>query len=612
MQRWNKTGFGIAAIGLLAAAGMAHAAQDVAVEYTMRLHQPQTQTVDIEMVILDAPAGRNEVKLPVWRPGRYVIDDYAGTIRTLEAVAEDGTMLDMEKVTKSSWHIENPERGDLHIHYQIYANALNNRTRHGDETHAYLSGCAVFLYSPDLRHEPARVFIDAPEDWRTATGLEADPDHDDAYLAPDYDILLDSPFEIGIHEMFTFDVRGVPHEFVLWGYADLDEQQLAEDITAIVELQADIFGDIPYERYVFFVHSQPGLRGGTEHWNSTIMQTTPQAFEEEDLYFNFLRLTSHETFHTWNVKRLRPSGITPYDYQRENYTRLLWFSEGSTSYYDDLTLVRADITTPDFYLDRMATTANSHFNRPGRHTQSLEDSSFDAWIKFNRPTPDSHNSTISFYGPGALASLMLDLEMRDRTDNEATYDDVMREMYQRFPLEDGGFDSDDLLGVINELTGSDFDPFFDRYIRGTEEFDLQGKLEIAGLELYHDSQADDGERAERIDLGLNLRTRDGLAEVSRVSIDGPAYEAGLIHGDQIVALNGRRLRAGDLSDALEKVEPGDTVRITFMRWDEMHEVEVPAESRADGRWRIRRVEEPTDRQREIYESWIGHPWPSDD
>lgn len=606
-------------------------------EYAVGLSRAATQMIDVSVAAPDLAPGTTHVDfvLPAWRPGKYAILDTAGTVRDVRARSGRGEPLAVEKTDKQTWRVAANGEGGVVLDYRVYANSLGDRTRHADDTHAFISPSSVMMYVPERRERPVRVRIDAPDGWQVATGLSPEGEDPRVLAAADYDVLVDSPLEIGLHEAQRFEVDGVPHEIVVWtagqgipkedtegGNANWD--RMPEDFAAIVREQREIFGDLPYERYVYLVHAYPGGSGGTEHLNSTAMGTSPKTFEDEKTYDRFLGLVSHEMFHTWNVKRFRPAGLVPYDYTRENYTDLLWVAEGVTSYYDDLTLARAGLMGRDDYLKRLGDSIDALRRRPGAAAQSLAESSFDAWIKFNRPTPDSVNSTVSFYDKGALASLVLDMEIRRRTEGRASLDDAMRTMYRRFPLGGPGYTTADLIAVLNDITGSRFEAFFEKHIAGVEPLDFESALSVVGLELTgvksaktdggtEDAHAGEESSAKseprgRAYIGLKVEQRDGLAAVTSVLADGPAYEAGVNVADLIVAMNGRRLRSGDLEARVERMKPGDEVRLTLLRHDELREVRFKAGEQPDGKWKVRRIKEPTPAQRAAYESWLSEPW----
>lgn len=577
-------------------------AREVVVEYTVSLHRAKSQMVDISMRLPNPDGTPIELHLPTWRPGKYLILDPAGTIVSITAFDNDGQPLAIQKTGKSTWRVETYLAGDVVIAYSLYANSLGDRTRHADDTHAFLSGSSVFLYTDRLRHKPLRVVVTAPEGWQVATGLAADPGTPNAWLAPDYDVLVDSPLEIGEHELIGFAVDGVPHDIVIWGPVEPDAERLAADFAAIVRVQRDVFegpgGALPYQRYVFLIHAQPGIGGGTEHLNSTIMHTRPATFTSDSSYAGFLGLVSHEMFHTWNVKRLRPAGLTPYDYQHENYTDLLWVAEGTTSYYDDVTLVRAGLLDPGKYLAQMARTISRERRRPGSGVQSLADSSYDAWIKFNRSTPNDINSTVSFYSKGALVSLMLDMELRTKTANRVCLDHVLRDLYRRHPLASGGFTTADMLAVLEARSGSSFEDFFEAFVSGTEPLDLELAFAAAGVELL----------PEEVPAGsyLGISMRDEA--VRSVRTDGPGFDAGVQVNDILLTIDGETL-AGSLGEFLEEVSPGTGLVLGLERRGEPREIEVVTIAQPIKGWTLERVADPSEAQRRVYESWLGQPWP---
>lgn len=619
----------VAAVAILSRAGdslqaAASAGDDAPVRYRVILDAPQTQMVTIELHIPAVEGDVIDFHLPVWRPGKYLVIDPAGTVRDVTARTMTGRGVPIEKIRKSAWRISPNPGTPITVRYRVYANSLGDRTRHVDDTHAFLSGSSVFLFAEALRFAPLEVHIDAPEGWKIASGLEFAPGSDTVLIAPNYDVLADSPIEIGEHDFIRFEALGKPHDIVIWGEGEFDAERLVDDFRDIVEVQHDVFGgELPYERYVFLIHAGRNAGGGTEHLNSTIMQTSKASLEgslsSNSAYHRFLGLVAHEFFHIWNVKRLRPAGLQPYDYERENYTDLLWVAEGTTSYYDDLTLARTGVYSADRYIDVLANAINGLQGRPGRLVQSLADSSFDAWIKFNRSTPDDVNSTISFYSKGALVSLLLDMEVRRATGNAVTLDTVMREMYERFPLEGGGFTTADLMAVIEELTGKDIEPFFAAYVRGTEELDYAKALEVVGLEPHF--RANSRERdADREDASgapaLPRRATLGIAltgtTVRSVESSGPAYAAGIMPGDELVALNRRRITSSSvLSDLISEFDPGDEVTLLYFRHDELRELTVALGGEPDGRWTIRRIKEPTAEQKAAYYTWLRHPWPGE-
>ena len=579
------------------------------IEYTVSLNAPHTQMVDIRMVIRNVAGPVLDVAMPVFRPGRYEVLNLAGGVRDVRALTSKGRSLPIVKTDKTTWRITTDGAEEVMVTYRVYANSLGDRTRHVDDTHAFLSAAAVFFHVPHRLNDPLLVNVEAPASWKIATGLESVPGNPRKLLAPNYDVLVDSPLEIGLHDLLEFEVNGKPHQIVIWGGAKYDPDKLKADFTKIVKSQATLFGDMPYRRYVFLVHVGPGASGGTEHLNSTIIQRPRQSLENPEAYKGFLRTVSHEFFHTWNVKQFRPAGIHPYDYMRENYTDLLWVAEGSTTYYADLTNVRVGINKADDYLRTLSDAIHTLRNRPGARVQSLAESSFDAWIKFSRSIPDDANFTVSFYDVGALASLLMDMELRSRTRNRVSLDDVMREMYRRFPLTGTGYTTADLIALLETMSESQWSDFFARYIRGTEPYPFESALEVVGLELSIQAEKKGDSIVQTPYAGLNLAERNGGAVVWLVLSDGPAYEAGVVVGDEIVAVNDRRVSASQFDEWIALLLPGDRVTLHIIRHDQLRTISFNLAGKPNGRWTLSRTKDPTDSQKVAYQSWMGQEWP---
>ena len=627
--------------GLSACAAASHAHhlhQDAVVVYRVSFPAPQTQRVEIDTVLPSGGRESLELRLPTWRPGRYSILNPVGTLRSIHAEASDGSPLELTQVGPSAWRVATGGADAVRVRTSLFADSLGDRTRHVDATHAFLSGSSVFLYDPELRAAPVRVELDLPAGWGVATGLEFEPGRTDVLVAADYDVLVDSPLELGRHDRLEFEAAGARHEIVIWPPGvPHDPERMTGDFAKIVAAQAEIFGRVPYERYVFLIHAGAGAGGGTEHLNSTIMQTSRGAIEgsrdDSAAWKRFLGLVAHEFFHTWNVKQLRPAGIHPYDYQNENLTDLLWLAEGGTSYFGDLSLARAGLTKESKYLDGLANSVDAMRRRPGSAVQSAAASSLAAWTHGGR-SDDDVNTEVSFYSKGLLVSLWLDMELRSRSGGAAGMDEVFRLLFERYPLSGPGYTTDDLIAVLDELSGSSFAADFERYVSGVETLPLERVLQTAGLELRFEPDKDktpkatedsaseeplneegdeeDDEVPLKAYIGLRLSGGGSGSTVSAVYSDGPAYPAGVLVGDEVIALDGRRLRSGDLDKRLEDLDPGASVTLHLMRRDELFPLEVTLAGIPAGKWTLKRVEEPSEAQRATYASWIGQPWPGDE
>jgi predicted metalloprotease with PDZ domain len=428
------------------------------------------------------------------------------------------------------------------------------------------------------------------------------------FLADNYDHLIDSPFEIGEHRVLSFEVDGKQHRIVVWGHGSEDEARLVSDTQKIVQAARDFWGELPYDQYTFFLLlGGKSAGGGLEHRNSTSLLLPRFIFKPDRSYERFLTLTSHEFFHVWNVKRLRAAGLGPFDYTEEAYTTLLWAMEGITEYYTDLLLVRAGLLTKERYLERLADNIVTLQGTPGRQLQSLECASFDAWIKLYRPDENSVNTSVSYYLKGAIVAALLDLEIRQRTAGKYSLDDVMRHLYQAYPVDGPGVaDRDGYVKAIKQVTDQDLSDFFERYIAGTDELPYDELLGGAGLKLRWDWE-DKTNGAAKPTFGVRLKQANGQLLVASVLSDGPAYAAGLHADDEIVAIDGYRVNdEGSLRERLHDRRMDDTVTLTVFRREELRTIDVALAPAPHDTLVIEPVAEPTTAQQRICAEWLGH------
>jgi len=400
----------------------------------------------------------------------------------------------------------------------------------------------------------------------------------------------------------------------IWGAGNEDETRVKEDLAKIVEQGAQIFGGLPYEHYTFIVHLQPNIGGGLEHLNSTTLQANPYTFKPRKEYVKFLGLAAHEYFHLWNVKRIRPQALGPFDYEHENYTRALWISEGFTDYYGQQLLRRAGLTTVTEYLENLASDLAEYEQTPGRQEQSAEAASFDAWIKYYRPDENTPNSAISYYTKGALLGWLLDFEIRTRTGGRKTLDDVMRYLYENYALRGMGFPEPGLKGIFEKVAGADLTDFFKRYVSGTDEIDFNRYLRLAGLQLegsYQPSPLDEpedkdkkSEQAPRGDLGFRMRPSGDRILVSAVLAGTPAYEGGVNAGDEVVALDGQRLDAHNFDHRMSALQPGQRVTLTLFRREKLMTLDLTARQKPPDRYTIKTVKDANAEQRTLYQAWL--------
>ena len=578
------------------------------VGYALAMTRPHTHLFEVAITVDGWREPRLDLVVPSWTPGSYMIRDYARHVQEF-AAESDGHPARWEKTAKDTWRIETPMGGRIRATYKVYAHDLTVRTCHLDGTHGFATGAAVFAYVPGLTGEPVTLEVTVPQRWQVATGLEALGGGNGIFRfrARDFDELVDGPVECGTHRLLAFDVDGVPHRIALWGRGNEDETRLVEDTRAIVQAQRDFFGGLPYKQYTFIHHLAAG-RGALEHRNSAVFLVDRFGFRPRASYEKFLELVSHEFFHVWNVKRFRPAPLGPFDYRRENHTRQLWAMEGVTSYYEKRFVLAAGLYAKERFLERIAEDAATLRAQPGRALQSLEHASYDAWIKQYRPDENTTNSSISYYLKGELVALMLDLDIRSLTSRAHSLDDVLRHLAHQATLDDAGFpEPDGYLGAVETVAGAHggaFRRFFERYVAGTEELDLDRALGHAGLRIDWSVRGASG--GERIGwLGVATRPEGRGLVVTSVRSDGPAFAAGVYAGDEMVALDGQRVDDGKLAARLAEKPPGTTARVALFRRDELLEVAVTLGETPPDAATIVPVDSATPAQAALREAWLA-------
>ena len=422
------------------------------IAYTLGMSKPHSHLFEVTVTIDGWNEPAIELVIPSWTPGSYMIREYARHVQEF-SVEADGKAARWQKTAKDTWRIETPLQGRVRASYKVYAHDLTVRTCHLDGTHGFATGAAVFMYVSGRVKEPVSLEVTVPFRWQVATGLEPQGGGNNIFRfkARDFDELVDCPLECGTHRLLPFDVDGIPHKIALWGRGNEDENRLVEDTKRIVEAQKKFFGGLPYRHYTFIHHLAQG-RGGLEHRNSAVFLVDRWGFRPAGAYERFLELVSHEFFHVWNVKRVRPRPLGPFDYRSENHTRQLWTMEGVTSYYEKRFVLAAGLYGKDRFLERLGEAIAQLQAQPGRTRQSLESSSFDAWIKHYRPDENSANSSVSYYLKGEVVALLLDLEIRALTSRKKSLDDVVKHLTHQATLDDAGFaEPDGYLATVEKV-----------------------------------------------------------------------------------------------------------------------------------------------------------------
>jgi predicted metalloprotease with PDZ domain len=475
------------------------------------------------------------------------------------------------------------------------------RTNHLDATHGYFNGAALFFRIPGLEKQPIQVTIVPPKpEWHITTPLPAVPEQPNTFQAADFDTLVDSPFEIGCHELHQFQILGKSHELAIWGKGNANPAKMIPDIQKIIEVEAQLFGGLPYERYIFLLHLSSQGNGGLEHKYACSLNYPRFGFRAQDKYDRFMQLVAHEFFHLWNVKRIRPKALEVFDYDQENYTPSLWFSEGTTSYYDLVIPFRAGIYDTKSFLSKLGKEITRFQTTPGRLVQPLSESSFDAWIKLYRPDANSSNSQISYYLKGEMVSFLLDLLIRQQHGNQRSLDDVMRQMWQQFGQAEIGFTPEQLQTVIQSVAGMDLGDFFERYVDGTQELPFNQYLEPFGLQVLGDDEEEPVPY-----LGVKAQTENGREAIKLVEAGSPAQLGGIAPGDELLAIDGIRVTAAGLSDRLKDYQSGDTIQVTVFHQEQLGTYPVTLASPRSSRYQVVSVEHLSPTQTKNFENWLG-------
>ena len=586
-----------------AAAASAQSAPEP-IRYTLSFPAPQTHYVEVTASV---PTGRRadvDLMMAVWTPGSYLVREYARNVEAVTASGPDGRALSVDKSKKNHWRIATGGAPTITLRYRVYSREMSVRTNWVETDFALLNGAPTFITLADLSPRPHEVILNPASGWkRSITALPAMAGGDHRYRAPDYDTLVDSPIVIGNPAVYDFEVEGKKHSLVNVGEAGVfDGARAAKDLETIVKEDRRLWGFLPYDRYVFFnMITESG--GGLEHKNSTVLMTNRWSTRTRRAYLAWLELASHEYFHAWNVKRLRPAELGPFDYENENITRSLWIAEGFTDYYADLQVLRAGLQTRDEYLEDLSSTIELLQSTPGRLVQSAEMASFDAWIKYYRPDENSNNTTISYYTKGTVIAFLLDAKIRKATNGTKSLDDVMRAAYQKFSGPKG-YTPEEFRAVAEQVAATSLQAFWDAAVESTSELDYTETLDTVGLR-FKPAPPPAADRPAKPWLGVSTRIDNGRLIVTQVQRDSPADVAGLNVDDEILAIDDFRVRADRLDNRLEQYQRGDKVSFLVARREQLVRIPVTFGAEPAKGWRLELNPAATDTQRRQLDAWLS-------
>lgn len=546
------------------------------VRYELRMSKPQNHYFEVSMFLKDIKEDKVEVKLPVWSPGSYLVREFSKNLNQVRATDEKGNVLEVTKITKNKWSIDRKGAKEVIVHYEVYAFELSVRTSFLDLTHGFVSGSSVFMYNEATKGKKGELKIYPYSTFKKITTALKPAGEDviseaKTYTFDHYDNLVDCPIEIGNQEIFTFKAAGVNHTVGIYGEGNYNVDILKKDMARIVESATNVFGQNPNKEYTFIIHNVVDGQGGLEHINATTLSVNRWTYEGSD-YIGFLSLVAHEYFHLWNVKRIRPIQLGPFNYDEENYTSLLWVMEGFTSYYDELLLLRAGYYDKNQYLSRLLGSINYVEGSTGSRVQPVTHASFDAWVKAYRPDENSSNTTMSYYSRGANIAALLDAMIIKEYKGKKCLDNFMQVIYAKYYEKLGrGFTELEFEQEVSEFLRRDMKDFFNNYIYGTEIPKFNEVFEQIGLGV-------DYVGSSQVSFGASLSESGGKLNVTRIRSNSSAENGGLSVKDEIIGCNGYRVNQADLEKVIATLATGETMNLLISRDDVLFELVIKMEN----------------------------------
>jgi len=544
------------------------------INYEVSMPNPHTHYFEVKINVTDYEKEHFDIQMPVWAPGSYLVREFSKNVEGLSATSNT-EMVKTKQLNKNTWRIFSGNKKNVTISYLVYAYEMSVRTSFIDASHGYFNGTSMFMFIDELKNDKSTLTIHPYKEWKkVSTSLTKVSDNEFKYEAANYDILVDSPVEIGNHKTFDFTSDNVVHHVAMYGEGNYNIEQLKVDMAKITHAATEVFGENPNKEYTFIIHNLTVGSGGLEHLNSTTLQVNRWTYGE-DGYKGFLSLVAHEYFHLWNVKRIRPIALGPFDYNNENYTDLLWVMEGFTSYYDELLLYRAGFYTEEEIIRKLSGSISSIENQPGNKVQPVADASFNAWIKAYRPNENSYNTTISYYTKGSVVANMLDLMIINSTKGKKSLDNVMQYLYNEYyKKENRGFTIKEMQKTLETISGLELSDFFNNYIFDVKSFDYPTIFGYAGYKL---------ETNTNTNPSLGISSSGNF--IKRVIRNGSAYEGGLNVNDEIISIDGYRVK-NNISELISDKKVGDKVAITISRDNIIQTLDIVLKERGNTYYRL--------------------------
>jgi len=573
----------------------------VKINYEVSFKEPQAHYADVEMDVSGLSKAYIDIKMPVWAPGSYLVREFSKNVENVTATAGK-TPLKVEKVKKNTWRIYSSNAKALKISYSVYAFEVSVRTAFVDASHAFLSPTGIFMYPDHQLSAASTVKIIPFTGWdKVSTGLEPVAGQSFTYTAKNFDILYDSPIEVGNQDIFEFMAAGVKHTVAMYGGGKYNAERLKKDMPRIVEEATAVYGENPNQHYTFIIHNLSKGSGGLEHLNSTVFGVARDSYATEEGYNDFLGLVAHEYHHLWNVKRLRPVALGPFDYENENYTTNLWIAEGFTSYYENKFMLRAGYNSPDVFASDLIGKVANIINTPGAKVESAAASSFDAWIKYYRPNENSNNSTVSYYSKGEVIGLLLDLEIINASKATKSLDDVMKAMYLQCKATGKGYTDAEFKAKAEQISGISLNDFWDKYVNGVYPIEYAKYFGYAGIKVQNENE---GKNMPY--LGLSARGTTGHVIIGAVSRNSGSWKDGLNVGDEVISVDGADAEPAIAAmQVLQQKKVGDVVTFKIKRDFLDKEIKVTLGANPNVRLVPSMAEGITADQRNVLKKWMG-------
>jgi len=543
----------------------------MSISYELRMPKPQNHYFEVQMNIADNDDKQIEVKMPVWTPGSYLVREFSKNVNLVKAFTKDGKALKVSKKSKNAWLIDAGNEKNIQVKYEVYSFEVSVRTPFLDLSHGFVSGSGVFMYVEKAKNQAGSVTVFPHESFkRISTSLPLDQTAKGAgqrFTFENYDQLVDCPMEIGNQEIFEFSAVGVLHTVAMYGDANYNVEQLKKDMAKIVEAETAVIGKNPNKTYTFIVHNVVDGQGGLEHMNSTVLSVNRWTYAGKQ-YVDFLNLVAHEYFHLWNVKRIRPIELGPFNYDEENYTTLLWVMEGFTSYYDELILRRTGFYTEEEFLAKLQSSINYVEGSPGSRVQPVAHASFDAWVKAYRPNENSSNTSMTYYSRGSVLASVIDAMIVADSDGKKCLDHFMQQLYTTYY--EGlkrGFSEAEFKAELSKFVGKNMDDFFAKYVDGTEIIPYKDFYGPVGLNVQDITSINPS-------FGANVREEGGKVIVKSVRFGSSAEEAGISVGDEIVGCNAYRVDQSMFEGMMSGMGNMETCDLLIAREEKLFSVHV--------------------------------------